>query len=163
MDVNFEIISWCSANSPVLNLWPAPYRACMAVGGKNFGLFVVHALATVSKVAAFDLIVSAIATCSPARFIFCSSLLNVYTFHTLLIRTSSAGRCRGFTKSFPSLMVSSYSSYSIPFSSPSLQNHLYPFLPKSLGVRSCVLACQAVWRVFLIPYSYRVPKPYQLC
>jgi hypothetical protein len=42
----------------------------MTVGGKNFGVFVVHALATVTTVAAFDLIVSAIATYSPANFIF---------------------------------------------------------------------------------------------
>jgi len=42
----------------------------MAVGGKNFGLFVVHALTAVSAVAAFDLIVSAIATYSPAYFNF---------------------------------------------------------------------------------------------
>jgi hypothetical protein len=42
----------------------------MAVGGKNFGLFVVHALATVTTVADFDLTVSAISIYSSACLIF---------------------------------------------------------------------------------------------
>jgi len=42
----------------------------MAVGGKNFGLFVVHALVTITTVAGFDLIVSAITIYSSACFIF---------------------------------------------------------------------------------------------
>lgn len=67
----------------------------MAAGGKNFGLFVVHALATVTAVAAFDAIVSAIVTVLQPLSFFFSTLLNVYIFYTSLSRTSSTGRCRG--------------------------------------------------------------------
>lgn len=44
--------------------------------------------------------------------------------------TFSTGRCTSFTKSFPSLMVSSYSSHFFPFHSLFLQNHI-SILPKS--------------------------------
>jgi hypothetical protein len=42
-------------------------------------------------------------------------------------------RCKGFTQSFPSHMVLSYSSYSFPFTSCFLPNFLYTFFP-SLSV-----------------------------
>ena len=43
--------------------------------------------------------------------------------------TSSTGRCPGLTQIFPSLTVSSRSSYSVPFDSSFLKNLLYPFFP----------------------------------
>jgi len=60
---------------------------------------------------------------------------------TSLSRTSSAGSCRRFTKSVPSVTVSSHSSSSLWNSSASL-------LPKSgrvflLASSPCILACQA--------------------
>jgi hypothetical protein len=66
---------------------------------------------------------------------------------TSLGRTSSNSRCRGFTKSVPSLTVSSYTPYSILsmplsfkiFCSPSSQ----VCRGLALGLFSCVLACQA--------------------
>ena len=48
---------------------------------------------------------------------------------TSLNWTSSTSRCRGFTKSFPSLTISSYNSYSVPFNSRCIQNLLYTFFP----------------------------------
>jgi hypothetical protein len=45
-------------------------------------------------------------------------------YFTSLSQTSSAGRCRGCTKSFPSLTVLGYSSHSVPFNFPSIQNLL---------------------------------------
>ena len=130
----------------------------MAVDGKNFGLFVVHAVATVTAVAPFDVIVSAVVTILQPFSFFCSTLLNVYIFYTSPSRTSSTGRCRGFAKSFPSLTVSSCCSYSFPFISP-LQNHPYPFFPNSFRVfLSCVIACQAVWGYLPSPILTECPN-----
>ena len=53
---------------------------------------------------------------------------------TSLSQTCSTIRCRGLTENFPSVTVSNYSSYSIPFSSSFLQN-LYPIF-SSLSVSS---------------------------
>ena len=47
-------------------------------------------------------------------------------------QTCSTVRCRGLTENFPCVTVLSYSSYSIPFNSPFLQN-LYPFFSSLSG------------------------------
>lgn len=51
------------------------------------------------------------------------------TLFTWSVWTFSTSRCTGFTKSFPSLMVSSCSSYFFPLNSLFLQNLIYPFVP----------------------------------
>jgi len=61
------------------------------------------------------------------------SSLHFTSLHFTSFSQIPTGRCKGFTKSFPSVMVPSYSSYSFPFYSYFLQNFLYPFFP-SLSV-----------------------------
>jgi len=52
---------------------------------------------------------------------------------TSVSQISSTSKCRGFTKSLPSLTVSSYDLYSISFNSSFLQNLLYSFFPSVPG------------------------------
>jgi hypothetical protein len=75
---------------------------------------------------------------------------------TSFIRTSSTSRCGGFTKNFPPLTVSNYSSYSIPLNSSFLQNLLFAFFPQvcwglPLGLFPHVLARQAILGYLLSP------------
>lgn len=84
--------------------------------------------------------------------IICMTLQSLYLVEHLL-----CGRCREFTKSLPSLMGSSYSSYflSIQFQFPS--KYSVPFLPKSvryisLSLFPCVVACPAIFGVSVIPF-----------
>lgn len=60
--------------------------------------------------------------------------------------TFSMSRCTGFTKSFPSLMVSSYSSYLFPLISLFLQNLIYIHSSQVflLCLFPCVLAFQPI-------------------
>jgi hypothetical protein len=55
-----------------------------------------------------------------------SKFHHIYMFFsvtsTSISQTCSTIRCRGLTENFPSVTVSSYSSYSIPFNSSFLQN-----------------------------------------
>ena len=72
------------------------------------------------------------------------SVKNIHLF-TFSRWTLSSGRCTGFTKSFPSLMVSSYSSHFFPFNSLFLQNLVYPFSQVfPLCLFPCVLAFQPI-------------------
>jgi hypothetical protein len=69
---------------------------------------------------------------------------------------SSTGKCRVVTKRFPYLKVLSYSSYSIQFISSFLQNFLYPFFSKSVGVllyfSSPILQlAKPLWCTFQLP------------
>jgi hypothetical protein len=86
---------------------------------------------------------------------------------TFLRRTSSTSRCGGFTKSFPSLVVSSYSAYSLSLDSSFLQNLLYPFFPSLLGssFKFCPLysSSPGYFGVTVFLHSYNVTKPSQLC
>jgi len=63
------------------------------------------------------------------------SLMLCMTVQSLhLVKRVLCSRCREFTKSLPSFMGSSYSSYFFPFNSPFLQNLLYPFFPSLSGI-----------------------------
>jgi len=96
-------------------------------------------------------------------------VLGTFTsFHfTSLSRTSSTVRCWGFPEYFPSLTVSSLSSYSFPFNSPFLQNLLYPFLPRCrllpLGLSTLCSSLPGHFGLSLFPHSYYVPQRSQLC
>ena len=70
---------------------------------------------------------------------------------TSLSQTCSTVRCRGLTENFPSVTVSSYGSYSIPFNSSFLQNLLYPVF-SSLSASSCgllPLCCSITYQTIL--------------
>jgi len=80
------------------------------------------------------------------------SKILVYSLH---LGEPFTSRSTGCTKSFPSLMVSSYSSCFFPFNSLFLQNLIYPFFLSlsfvSLPLCSSFPACCGV---SLIPHSY---------
>jgi hypothetical protein len=98
----------------------------------------------------------------------CLSLLYLYSIYsdtiyfTSLSRNSSTGRCRGFTKSFPSLTFSSFSSYYLPFNCPFLQNLLQPFFPSlsesSFGSFPLYYCLPGRFGVSLVPILTMCPK-----
>jgi hypothetical protein len=93
-------------------------------------------------------------------------LLWLYCKHfTSPYLTSSAGRCTGFTKTFPSLTVLGYNSYSVQFIFPSVSSA--SLLPRSVGVFLCISSpafwCPGPFWNISHPHSYYMPKPLQLC
>jgi len=84
-----------------------------------------------------------------------------FIFHLFesLLPVGVDGSQRAFRLSW-SRAIALTPSHSVLLSFKIIFIHSYPSLVVFL---SCVLACQAVRGVSLIPCSYRVPKPYQLC
>jgi hypothetical protein len=81
-------------------------------------------------------------------------------------RTFSRDMYRAFTKSFPSLMVSNYSSYSFPFIPLFFRSSL-SLLSKPVEVFLCVSTlCSSLPGHFVlsvISHFYNVPRPSQMC
>jgi len=74
-------------------------------------------------------------------------------------RTSSTGMFRGFAKSFPSLLVSNYTSYFFPFNSSFLQIFFIPSSQACRGLPLCLYPvfwlARPLWFICHVPFLQR--------